>query len=315
MGQRKDFAAYGRARGDGCAGEATWMIRFTKGHGLGNDYLVMEQADLPVPLSAIAIMKICDRNWGVGSDGILLMVPSARADFGVRIFNPDGSEAEKSGNGLRIFAKYLFDHGHAKKTTFTVDTKGGVVECRCQLREGRVATVIVEMGRATFVPAEIPMTGPAGEAVGVDLAFPDGTTRRVTAVSVGNPHCVLVVDRLDPEECRRVGPTVERHAAFPNRTNVQFVRARNRREIDILIWERGAGWTLASGSSSCAAAAAAVRNGLCDHGRVTVTMPGGELVVDVRPDWSLRLEGPVEEVASGTLGPEFEDTYVVSTAR
>jgi len=290
------------------------MIPFTKGHGLGNDYLVMDEADLPCPLSKVAIVRTCDRNWGIGSDGILLLVPTTKADFGLRIFNPDGSEAEKSGNGLRIFAKYLWDHGRATKTTFTVDTKGGVVECRCHLRDERVAAVTVEMGRATFRAREIPMNGPDGDAVGVDLALPDRTSFKVTAVSVGNPHCVIFRDRLDESECKRLGPLIETHAAFPNRTNVQFVHVRSRRDIEISIWERGAGYTLASGSSSCAAAAAAVRNGLCDHGKVTVNMPGGELVIDVRPDWSLRLEGPVEEVCSGTLGPEFEDTYIVSTA-
>lgn len=290
------------------------MIPFTKGHGLGNDYIVIDEADLPCPLSKVAIVRTCDRNWGVGSDGILLLVPSSQADFGLRIFNPDGSEAEKSGNGLRIFAKYLWDHGRATKTTFTVETKGGVVECRCHLRDERVAAVTVEMGRVTFRAREIPMDGPDADAVGVDLALPDGTSVKVTALSVGNPHCVVFVDRLDESACKRLGPQIETHRAFPNRTNVQFVHVRSRRDIEISIWERGAGYTLASGSSSCAAAAAAVRNGLCDHGKVTVDMPGGELVVDVRPDWSLRLEGPVEEVASGTLAPEFEETYIVSTA-
>ena len=132
------------------------MIPFAKGHGLGNDYIVMEQAALPGPLSERAIVRVCDRNWGVGSDGILLLVPTTRADFGLRIFNPDGSEAEKSGNGLRIFAKYLWDRGHARgRSTFTVDTKGGVVECTCHARDGRVAFVTVEMGRATFRAPDI----------------------------------------------------------------------------------------------------------------------------------------------------------------
>ncbi|HSE94066.1 MAG TPA: diaminopimelate epimerase, partial [Methylomirabilota bacterium] len=264
------------------------MIPFAKGHGLGNDYLVMEQRDLPASLSARAIARICDRNRGVGSDGILLLVPSARADFGLRIFNPDGSEAEKSGNGLRIFAKYLWDHGHAKQATFTVDTKGGVVECQLHVRDGHVNFVTVEMGRATFHAAEVPMTGPAGEAVGVALALRDGAALTVTAVSVGNPHCVVFVDRLDEGETRRLGPQLETHAAFPNRINVQFARVVARDALEILIWERGAGFTLASGSSSCGAAAAAVRTGRCDHGRVAVRMPGGELAVHVRPDWSLR---------------------------
>jgi len=288
------------------------MIPFAKGHGLGNDYLVMEARHLPAPLSARAIARICDRNRGVGSDGILVLVPTERADFGLRIFNPDGSEAEKSGNGLRIFAKYLWDHGHAARETFTVDTRGGVVQCQLHARDGRVGFVTVEMGRATFRAADVPMTGPAGEAVAVPLALGDGPALTVTAVSVGNPHCVVFADRLDEAEVRRLGPRIETHPAFPNRINVQFARALGRDALEILIWERGAGFTLASGSSSCGAAAAAVRTGRCDHGRVAVRMPGGELAVHVRPDWSLRLEGPVEEVCTGTLAREFFDAHVAA---
>jgi diaminopimelate epimerase len=281
------------------------VIAFTKGHGLGNDYIVIDEKDLRSPLSPRAIERICDRNWGVGSDGILLLVPTPRADFGLRIFNPDGSEAEKSGNGLRIFAKYLWDHGRTKKATFTVDTKGGIVECQCRVADGRMGFVTVEMGRATFRAPDIPMNGPDRDVVGVPLQLGDGTTLAVTAVSVGNPHCVSFVERLDEGECRRLGPLIERHPAFPNRTNVQFARIASRGALEILIWERGAGFTLASGSSSCGAASAAVRNGLCDHGPVKVGMPGGELTIDVRPDWSLRLDGPVEEVYRGALSSEF----------
>ena len=286
-------------------------MRIAKGHGLGNDYIVMEAADLPAPLTAEQIQRICDRNWGVGSDGILELVAAwDGADFGLRVWNPDGSEAEKSGNGLRIFAKYLWDHGHAKQETFTVETRGGVVECRCHVEHGHVRFVTVEMGRATFVATEIPMNTPEREVVDVPLQLADGTALTVTALSVGNPHCVIFVDRLDSAECRLVGPLVERHPAFPERTNVQFARVVDRTTVDVLIWERGAGYTLASGSSSCAAASAAVRNGHCDHGRVTVRMPGGDLVVDVRRDWSLRLEGPVEEVYRGALTDEFVDAWV-----
>jgi diaminopimelate epimerase len=280
------------------------MTRFTRGHGLGNDYLVMVEHELSRPLSVDAIRRICDRNWGVGSDGILLLVPSSRADFGVRIFNPDGSEAEKSGNGLRIFAKFLRDHGHAKTDTFTVDTLGGVVECRCHVTDGRVGAVTVEMGKATFRAPQIPMNGPDREVVDVPLDV-QGQILKVTAVSVGNPHCVVFVDRLDEAETRRLGPLIETHPAFPNRTNVQFARVHARDTVDILIWERGAGWTLASGSSSCGVACAAVRNGLTDR-QVTVRMPGGQLRIEVQPDWSIRLEGPVEEVCTGVLSAEFE---------
>jgi diaminopimelate epimerase len=285
-------------------------IPFAKGHGLGNDYIVLRRQDLPFDLSEASIVRICDRNWGIGSDGILVLVDSTRADFGLRIFNPDGSEAEKSGNGLRIFAKWLRDHGYARQDGFTVDTKGGVVECLCQAREGRVAFVTVEMGRATFRAPDIPMNGPDREVVGVPLQLADGTAVAATAVSVGNPHCVVFVDPLDVDACKRVGPMIERHPAFPQRTNVQFARAVDTHTLDILIWERGAGYTLASGSSSCAAASAAVRTGRCDHGRVTVRMPGGELVIEVRPDWSLKLEGPVEEVYTGALSPEFAEAWL-----
>jgi diaminopimelate epimerase len=285
-------------------------IPFAKGHGLGNDYIVLRRQDLPFDLSEASIARICDRNWGIGSDGILVLVDSTRADFGLRIFNPDGSEAEKSGNGLRIFAKWLRDHGYARQDGFTVDTKGGVVECLCQGTDGRVAFVTVEMGRATFRAPDIPMNGPDRDVVGVPLQLADGTAVSATAVSVGNPHCVVFVDPLDVDACKRVGPMIERHPAFPQRTNVQFARAVDTHTLDILIWERGAGYTLASGSSSCAAASAAVRTGRCDHGRVTVRMPGGDLVIEVRPDWSLKLEGPVEEVYTGALSPEFAEAWL-----
>ncbi|HET7874324.1 MAG TPA: diaminopimelate epimerase [Methylomirabilota bacterium] len=283
------------------------MIPFAKGHGLGNDYIVINGADLPAPLTPAQVVRICDRNRGVGSDGILLVVPAwGGADFGLRILNPDGSEAEKSGNGLRIFAKYLWDRGLAKTETFTVDTKGGRVDCRCHVVDGRVTEVTVELGRCTFRAPEIPMNGPDREVLRVPLQV-DGETLLVTAVSVGNPHCVIFTERLDEELVRRLGPRVEHHPAFPNRTNVQWARVASRSRVDILIWERGAGFTLASGSSSSAVACAAVKNGFCDHGVVTVRMPGGTLRVDVRPDWSIRLQGPVEEVYTGAFSRDFMD--------
>ena len=283
------------------------MIPFAKGHGLGNDYIVIDGAHLSSPLTVKQTVRICDRNWGVGSDGILLKVPAwAGGDFGLRILNPDGSEAEKSGNGLRIFAKYLWEHDHTKEPVFTVDTKGGRVQCHCHVVDGRMNLVTVEMGSCTFLAPEIPMNGPAREVVRVPLQV--GTeTLTVTAVSVGNPHCVVFVDKLDEERCKTLGPLLERHPAFPNRTNVQFARVAGRSQVDILIWERGAGYTLASGSSSSAVACAAVKNGLCDHGLVTVRMPGGTLEIDVRPDWSIRLKGAVEEVYTGTFSRDLMD--------
>src|SRR5262247_4107832 len=157
------------------------MSRFTKGHGLGNDYLVMDERDVDFPLGSAAVRWICHRNWGVGSDGILLRTGSSSADVGLRIFNPDGSEAEKSGNGLRIFAKYLWERGRPKKPTFTVDTKGGIVECQCRVEGGRMGFVTVEMGRATFRAPEIPMNGPDRDVVAVPLQLGDGTSLSVRA--------------------------------------------------------------------------------------------------------------------------------------
>jgi diaminopimelate epimerase len=271
-----------------------------KGHGLGNDYLVVRAADLPGgALDAAGAVRLCDRHRGVGADGVLVHEAARTADFAVRIFNPDGSEAEKSGNGLRIFAKYLWDHGHARRPAFTVETAGGVVACECRIADGRVDAVVVEMGRATFDAAAIPVRGVEGEAVDASLVLPSGERVVFTAVSVGNPHCVVFVDRPDEAACRRLGPALERHAVFPNRTNVQLARAVGRAAVEVRIWERGAGYTLASGSSSCAAAAAAVRTGRCDAGRIDVTMPGGTLSVHVRGDWTLRLEGPAAEVFRG----------------
>src|SRR5688572_27020290 len=285
-------------------------MRFHKYHALGNDYIVLDPRDFPTWKPAPTVEQIrvvCHRNFGIGSDGILWgPIGSLQSDFGLRIFNPDGSEAEKSGNGLRIFAKYLHDHGHARRPTFTVDTMGGRVECQCHVKDGRVNEVTVEMGRCTFVAPEIPMNGPEREVVKVPLQVADRTLI-VTAVSVGNPHCVIFTDRLDEALVRRLGPQVEHHPAFPNRINVQWARVASRSMVDILIWERGAGWTLASGSSSSAVACAAVKNGLCDHGLVTVRMPGGTLSIEVRPDWTIRLQGPVEEVYAGTFSRDLMD--------
>jgi diaminopimelate epimerase len=276
---------------------------FTKGHGLGNDYLVMAEAGVDFPFTPAAVRWICHRNWGVGSDGILLHTASGVADAGLRIFNPDGSEAEKSGNGLRIFAKYLWERTGLRKSPMRIETKGGVVEAVCHLEGGRVTAVTVEMGRATFRAPEIPMHGPDREVVGVPLQV-GARTFTVTCVSVGNPHCVVFTDRLDEAEVREWGPRLETHPAFPNRINVQFAKPLGRDRVEIRIWERGAGYTLASGSSSCAVAAAAVRTGQAD-GALTLVMPGGELGIEVRPDYAIRLRGPVAEVCAGDVAPEL----------
>lgn len=280
---------------------------FFRGHGLGNDYIVMDPKELTFKLSPKNIKAVCDRNWGLGSDGILALVPSKKADFGLRIYNPDGSEAEKSGNGLRIFARYLHATGKTKKKHFTVDTKGGLVTIELHVdRHGDASAVTVEMGQATFKPAALPCTLAADELIQqpIDAA---GRTLSFTGVSVGNPHCVIFKqagESWSREDLLKLGPALENHPLFPKRTNVQLAVPTGPKEIFILIWERGAGETQASGSSSCAAASAAVRLGLVKS-PVTVKMPGGQLNIQVAPDFSLTMKGPVAEVARGALSPSF----------
>jgi diaminopimelate epimerase len=280
---------------------------FFRGHGLGNDYLVMNPTELTFKLTPKNIKSVCDRNWGVGSDGILALVPSKKADFGLRIFNPDGSEAEKSGNGLRIFGRYLHATGKTKKNHFTVETKGGVVTIDLHVdRHGDAAAATVEMGVATFKPGALPCSLHIPELIQQPIEAA-GRTLTFTGVSVGNPHCVVfkpVGEAWSREELLSLGPALENHDLFPKRTNVQLAVPTGPKEIFILIWERGAGETQASGSSSCAAASAAVRLGLVAS-PVTVKMPGGVLNIDVAPDFGLTMKGPVAEVARGTLSPSF----------
>ena len=275
------------------------LNEFVKSHGLGNDYIVLDQAQLSRPLTPEAVRTICDYHFGVGSDGILLVVPGTEADFGVRIFNPDGSEAEKSGNGIRILAKFLYDHGYAPRPEVTISTLGGLVRARLDLDGDRVRMITAEMGRATFVSTEIPVAGPRREVVRETLAV-DDQRLTVTCVSVGNPHCVIFTDTLDVEEVKRLGPKIEHHPSFPNRINVQFATPLGRDRVSILIWERGAGYTLASGTSSCAVAAACVKNGLT-YRTVTIESPGGALAVSIADTWDLTLTGPVSEICRGRL--------------
>jgi len=276
---------------------------FVKSHALGNDYIVVDPQALSFSLTEQAIRRLCDRHVGVGSDGILVLSPSAHADFGLRIFNPDGSEAEKSGNGLRIFARYLYDHGRTTKSRFTVETPGGLVRIELHLRGRDVEDITVDMGPVTFRSDRIPVAGPLRDVVDEQIEV-EGEPFTVTAVSVGNPHCVVFVPDLARVDLQRWGQRLERHAMFPNRINVQFAQVLSRARVAARIWERGAGETMASGSSACAVAAAAVRKGLTDRA-VTISMPGGELKVEVDADWSLTLSGPAVQVYEGTLSEGF----------
>jgi diaminopimelate epimerase len=279
---------------------------YVRSHGLGNDYLVVDGAALGFPLTVERIRRICDRHTGVGSDGILERVAApAGFDAAVRIYNPDGSEAEKSGNGVRIFAKFCFDHGYADPARpLKINTLGGPVEALVVAREKHRTVLRVSMGLVSFRCEDLPMTGCAeGEWVQKPLKVGDRTFT-ATCLSVGNPHAVLLDAPFDEASARKYGPLVENHAQFPRRTNVQLVRVRDRRTVEALIWERGAGWTLSSGSSSCAVAAACVRAGLTDR-QLKVVMPGGTLDVIVHEDWRLEQIGFAQEISVGTLGDDL----------
>ena len=268
-------------------------MHFIKYQALGNDYLVVDAAAAGPLLTPEAVRRVCDRHFGIGADGIL--VARLADDEGVpavQVINPDGSEVEKSGNGLRIFARYLWDRGLVKDERFPVRISDEIVTCRVR-PDGRMVTV--DMGRVRFESAVIPVTGPPREVLEERLEV-DGTTLTFSAATIGNPHCVILRDRVTEEETRRLGPLVEIDPRFPNRTNVQFVEVVDRANLRMEIWERGAGYTLSSGSSISAATAVVHRLGLCDA-HVTVHLRGGELEVEVRECFDMRITGSVVKVA------------------
>ena len=278
---------------------------FFKGEALGNDYLVVDPGDLDFRLTPENVRVLCDRHRGIGSDGILVLAESSRADFGLRILNPNGSEAEKSGNGLRIFGRFLHATRRTRRTVFTVETPGGVVTVELSTdRHGDASGATVQMGTASFLPKSLPCRLDVPELVDQPIEA-GGEPLLFTGVSVGNPHCVVFRDQpWSVADLHRLGPVLSAHALFPKQTNLQLAHVKGASSLEIRIWERGAGETLASGSSACAAAAAAVRRGLI-RSPVAVVSPGGKLTVTVSDAFELALEGPVQEVVRGRLSRSF----------
>lgn len=283
---------------------------FFKAHGHGNDYLVFEEGDGPVLTAALA-RRICDRRRGPGGDGIVVVEAGWRtAEPRLRMFNPDGGEFERSGNGLRVAGVYMRRLGRVGDEPFSVVVGGDRVWLRVAgPGEGCVWDVVADMGKVEF-PVGPPFVagGRVGEGgrVGLELPpLPDGGGSRVkvVAVSVGNPHAVAFREAWTRDEVARYGPQIGTHEAFPRGTNVQFARMLAGREVAIRIWERGVGRTTASGTSACAAVAAAVKCGYMVPGTAMVVMEGGAMEVEVAADWTVRLRGPVEEVCGGELVP------------
>jgi diaminopimelate epimerase len=283
------------------------MMHFKKYHGLGNDYLVIDPNVYDVDLTPDTIRLICDRNFGVGADGILYGPLKDSENHQVKIFNPDGSEAEKSGNGLRIFAKYLVENKYVDKKNFSIETLGGVVEAHIEDESAKL--IKINMGKMTFLSTKIPVRGEEREVLNEEMLI-DGIKYKVICLSVGNPHCVIPMDDVTEHKAKELGPKVENHNMFPNRINMQLLKVIDRANIEIRIWERGAGYTLASGSSSCAAAGAAYKLGMVDS-KINVKMPGGTLFVEIRDNNEIYLTGEVEGVLEGRFHADLEQKLAV----
>ena len=275
------------------------MNNFVKSHGLGNDYIVMDLKKINFKLDKKRIKEICHRNYGIGADGILLLVNSKKADFGLKIYNPDGTEAEKSGNGLRIFSKFLYDYKYTKKRNFLIETKGGIVHSEVILKNKKIKDVKVDMGVASFESKKIPVKTKNKYSINQKIKVKNQSFT-YSSVTVGNPHCVIFLKNTSKDLALKFGRLIEENKLFPKRTNVQFAQIISKNKVKIEIWERGAGYTLASGSSSCGVVSVGYKLGLLSE-KVEVIMPGGKLYIEIDKDYKLTMKGPVEEICNGQL--------------
>ena len=274
-------------------------ITYTKMHGLGNDYLFIEAQHQHIDDPAELSRQMSQRHLGAGADGIILILPGKEEAFRMRIFNADGSEAEACGNGIRCFAKYVYERGLTGETDFVIETLGGPNRVTLGCKDGKVISVRSNMGRPRFDRKDIPMEGPPGRVIEEALELSDGRTVNITCANIGNPHAVVFVDDATAVDLSDLGPKIENHPKFPERTNVEFVTVRDRGNIEMRIWERGSGITMASGSGSCGAALACMITDRCDK-RVDVHLVYGVLAIEWAEDGSVFQEGPATEVYTGT---------------
>lgn len=277
------------------------MMEFTKMHGLGNDFVVVYgEQELPSNASERAV-KLCNRFFGIGADGLVYILPSTKADFMMRIMNSDGSEAEQCGNAIRCVAKYVYDHGHIDREEITIETIGaGVQQVRLTVKEGQVSSVRVDMGEPVLNGLSVPTTIDLHPVVNHPIEA-DGKEFRFTAVSMGNPHCVIYVDDAINFDLGVWGPKLEVHPLFPRKINVEFATVNSRSQVDMRVWERGAGPTLACGTGACATLVSSVLNGLTDRS-ATISLKGGDLFIEWdESDNHVYMTGPAEVVYAGTL--------------
>ena len=276
-------------------------MRFTKMHGIGNDYVYVncfeENVEEPEKVSEF----ISDRHFGIGADGLVLIMPSDKADFRMRMFNADGSEGMMCGNATRCIGKYVYDNGLTDKTEITLETKSGVKYLKLFAENGLVDTVEVDMGIAVLKPADIPMTAAGDYFIGQPIEV-DGSTYTATAVSMGNPHCVIFTSGIDALELEKIGPSFENHSFFPERVNTEFAEIVDSHTIKMRVWERGSGETWACGTGACATAAAAVLCGYCGHDEeISLLLRGGKLSITYKSDGRVMMRGPAAKVFDGDI--------------
>ena len=273
-------------------------MKFTKWQGIGNDFVIVNGFSETIDDYPSKAIEVCDRHFGIGADGLVIALPSEIADFRMRIFNSDGSEAEMCGNVTRCFARYVYENGLTTKTDLTIETLAGIIKPKLLFENGKIAAVCVDMGEPRLKRGEIPMTGnPDDRAVKVLLSVGDATYE-VTCVSMGNPHCIIFDDNVEELDLQELGRPIEIHPAFPRKTNVEFVKVIDRKTLRMRVWERGAGITLACGTGTCATVVTSVLNGKTDR-EVLVHLDGGDLFIEWRADNHIYKTGPAVEVFRG----------------
>ena len=275
-------------------------MKFTKMQGLGNDYVYVNCMEQMVEDAAETARRVSDRHFGIGSDGLILICPSDKADFEMRMYNADGSRGEMCGNGIRCVGKYVYDYGLTDKTSLSVETLGGIKHLFLEVEHGKVSLVKVDMGPTILEPEKIPVTAEGSRVVDEPLQV-DGKTFRMTCVSMGNPHAVIYVDDVQGMDLTKTGPSFENHERFPNRINTEFAHVLDRNTVEMRVWERGSGETLACGTGACAVAVASILNGYTED-QVTVRLLGGDLKIEWdREANKVYMTGPAEVVFDGEI--------------
>lgn len=276
-------------------------LKFTKMHGISNDYVYVNGFDQTVENPEQVSVFVSDRHTGIGSDGLVMILPSGRADLRMRMFNADGSEGAMCGNATRCIGKYAYEHGLVRRENMTLETKSGIKNLSLTVEDGKVVSVKVDMGKAILKPADIPTLFQGETAVRQSIEA-DGETYEVTCVSMGNPHAVIFVDDVKGLDLDRIGPGLERHPMFPERINTEFVRVMDRHNLEMRVYERGSGETWACGTGACASVVAAVLCGYADRDEdVTVHLRGGDLVIRYAQDGTVFMTGPATHVFDGEI--------------